>query len=117
MSADGHVLVRLGVTAPEQQVGLVVTAQHGEGAGAVVFDFQCRDVPGEQEVASRGGLGKGRHPHLGADLGPCFRKHSPVGVAKRQDKKVGLVEVAVDNGRRQEVVDVFGAPRCRRFLS
>ena len=58
----GHVLVRLGVTASEQQVRFVITAQHGERAGTVVFDFEGGNVPRQEEVAGRGGVGKGASP-------------------------------------------------------
>ena len=39
---------------------------------------------------------------------PVFWQDRPVGVAKGQDEQVGLVEVAVNDGRRQKVVDVLG---------
>ncbi len=53
-------------------MGLVITAEYRERAGAVVLDFQGGDVARKKELARRSGVGNGGDPRLGTDTRPRF---------------------------------------------
>ncbi|MGX1251906.1 hypothetical protein RKD48_004417 [Streptomyces ambofaciens] len=96
MSEALLVAVRGHAALAHQPVPVVVAADDGEAAGAVVVGLQAGDLTGQQGVALALAVGDRRDDDLGAELHVQVAEELVVGVAEGEPERRGHVDALVD---------------------